>query len=122
MHPLPAEPACLLQSPVLIMLASADGLTGAALSAAEALRPALDERLARLDRLDALDRCLDWLPVVMPEPRALERLSHELLRAVAPALQGPGTANSSSGRLLFRSVSRGATCAPEPGTPATPSD
>lgn len=89
MHPLPAEPACLLQSPVLIMLASADGLTGAALSAAEALRPALDERLARLDRLDALDRCLDWLPVVMPEPRALEHLSHELLRAVAPALQGP---------------------------------
>jgi len=89
MHPLPAEYACLLQSPVLIMLASADGLTGAALSAAEALRPALDERRARLDRLDALDHCLDRLPMVMPEPRALERLSHELLSAVAPALQGP---------------------------------
>lgn len=74
MHPLPAEPACLLQSPVLIMLASADGLTGAALSAAEVLRPALDERRSRLDRLDALDRCLDWLPghcqLVGPRRRA----------------------------------------------------
>jgi hypothetical protein len=89
MHPLPAAPACRLCSPVLIMLASAEGLTGAALSAADALRLALDERHARLDRLDALDRCLDWLPVVMPESRALERLGEELLAAVEPALQGP---------------------------------
>jgi hypothetical protein len=89
MPPLPAAPACRLRSPVLIMLASAEGLTGAALSAAEALRLALDERHARLDRLDALDRCLDWLPVVMPESRALERLGEELLAAVEPALQGP---------------------------------
>ena len=89
MHPLPAAPACRLRSPVLIMLASAEGLTGAALSAAEALRLALDERHARLDRLDALDRCLDWMPVVMPESRALERLGEELLAAVEPALQGP---------------------------------
>ena len=88
MHPLPAAPACRLRSPVLIMLASAEGLTGAALSAAEALRLALDARHARLDRLDALDRCLDWMPVVMPESRALERLGEELLAAVEPALQG----------------------------------
>lgn len=74
---------------MLIMLASAEGLTGAALSAAEALRLALDKRHARLDRLDALDRCLDWMPVVMPESRALERLGEELLAAVEPALQGP---------------------------------
>lgn len=51
MHPLPAEPACLLQSPVLIMLASADGLTGAALSAAEALRPAPGARRSTSDSL-----------------------------------------------------------------------
>jgi hypothetical protein len=89
MHPLPAAPACRLRSPVLIMLASAEGLTGAALSAAEALRLALDERHARLDRLDALDLCLDWMPVVMPESRALERLGEELLAAVETALQGP---------------------------------
>jgi len=89
MPPLPAAPACRLRSPVLIMLASAEGLTGATLSAAEALRLALDERHGRLDRLDALDRCLDWLPVVMPESRALERLGEELLAAVETALQGP---------------------------------
>ena len=78
-----------LTSPVLIMLASADSLTGAARSAAEALRQALDDEAPRMARLDALDRCLDRLPAVMPERQALERLGEELLRAVEPALHGP---------------------------------
>lgn len=78
-----------LKSPVLVMLASADGLTGVAWSAAEALRQALDEHRPRIARLDALDRCLARLPAVMPEPRALDPLVDELLTVVEPMLRGP---------------------------------
>jgi hypothetical protein len=78
-----------LKSPVLVMLASAEGLTGAALAAAKPLRLALDERRSRIARLDALDVCVDRLWAVMPEARALECLIEELLTAVEPALHGP---------------------------------
>jgi len=53
-----------LTSPVLLMLATATGLTGAAADAGQSLRLALDEQVPRIDRLDALGQFTDQLPVV----------------------------------------------------------
>ena len=77
-----------LNAPVLVMLASAAGLTGAAREAARALRWALDEQVPRIACLDALGDFLDRLPAVIAEPQAVGNLSREVLTAVAPRLKG----------------------------------
>jgi hypothetical protein len=77
-----------LTAPVLVMLASASGLTGAARDAARALRRALDEHIPRIACLDALGDFLDRLPAVIVEPQAMGNLAREVLTAVAPCLKG----------------------------------
>jgi len=78
-----------LYSPVLLMLASATGMTGTALDAARALRLALDAQVPRITRLDALGDFLDGLPAVIAEPQAVDNLAREVLAAAEPGLQGP---------------------------------
>jgi hypothetical protein len=78
-----------LTSPVLLMLATATGLTGAAADAGQSLRMALDEQVPRIDRLDALGQFTDRLHVVTPEFQTLDRLTQEVFWVVRSSLHGP---------------------------------